>query len=148
MMLSAIEVAISKKGAEDYFRYFCGVCWTRIRQTQDAASQILDNNPDAEHSDVTEDPWEVDNGDAVVNLDVYEAWKKAAGYDVLAHVEFVSCNFGEITVRSDSTAWATQIRLLARELLSKINTELGLDGGVSDLTVLGPNSRMSARSRS
>ena len=34
-------VALSTTTASDKFRYFCGCCWTRIRQAQEAAAQIV-----------------------------------------------------------------------------------------------------------
>ena len=40
-------------------------------------------------------------------------------------------------VRCDSTAWATQLRLLSISLLEKFRTELG-DGVVTSIQVLGP----------
>lgn len=44
---------------------------------------------------------------------------------------------GELTVQADSTAWATQLRLLQRQLLAKIAAGVG-DGVVKRLRVQGP----------
>ncbi len=38
---------------------------------------------------------------------------------------------------ADSTAWATQVRLLAAQLVRRLNTELG-DGAVKRVKVRGP----------
>jgi predicted nucleic acid-binding Zn ribbon protein len=43
----------------------------------------------------------------------------------------------ELTVRTDSTAWATEVRLLASQVLVRLNAELG-DGTVTRIHVLGP----------
>ncbi|WP_240796667.1 DUF721 domain-containing protein [Streptomyces sp. RFCAC02] len=51
------------------------------------------------------------------------------GYDEEARV---------LTVRCDSTAWATQLRLLAPELLRRLNADLG-PGTVRLIRVLGPS---------
>ena len=44
---------------------------------------------------------------------------------------------GKLVVRTDSTAWATQMRLLAPTVLRRLNEELG-DGTVTMIDVLGP----------
>lgn len=36
-----IEVAMNCKTATDKWRYFCGCAWTRIRQSQDRAAQLI-----------------------------------------------------------------------------------------------------------
>ena len=46
---------------------------------------------------------------------------------------------GELTVTADSTAWATQLRLLAAQLVRRLNVELG-DGAVRRVKVRGPAS--------
>jgi predicted nucleic acid-binding Zn ribbon protein len=43
-----------------------------------------------------------------------------------------------LTVRTDSTAWASQVRLLAPNLVAKLNEQLG-DGTVARVKVLGPD---------
>jgi predicted nucleic acid-binding Zn ribbon protein len=42
-----------------------------------------------------------------------------------------------LTVRADSTAWATQLRYLAPQLVAMLNDQLG-DGTVTRIKVLGP----------
>jgi len=46
-------------------------------------------------------------------------------------------------VTADSTAWATQLRLLAADLVRRINAELG-DGSVRRVQVRGPGTRRGA----
>src|SRR6185295_2785800 len=43
-----------------------------------------------------------------------------------------------LTVRTDSTAWAAQLRYLAPQLVAMLNDQLG-DGTVTRITVLGPD---------
>ena len=45
---------------------------------------------------------------------------------------------GTLVVRTDSTAWATELKLLAPNLVKRLNAELG-DGTVLVVEVLGPN---------
>ncbi|MGH8829262.1 MAG: DUF721 domain-containing protein, partial [Jiangellaceae bacterium] len=44
-----------------------------------------------------------------------------------------------LTVRADSTAWATQVRMLAGNLVRRLNQEIG-DGTVTRVNVLAPQS--------
>jgi predicted nucleic acid-binding Zn ribbon protein len=43
-----------------------------------------------------------------------------------------------LTVRTDSTAWATQLRLMAPRLVALLNDHLG-EGTISRVTILGPD---------
>lgn len=43
-----------------------------------------------------------------------------------------------LTVRTDSTAWATQLRYMAPQLVAMLNEQLG-DGTVTRISVLGPD---------
>jgi predicted nucleic acid-binding Zn ribbon protein len=69
---------------------------------------------------------------------VFGKWAALVGADVAEHTEPVSLSEGELTVRADSTAWATQLRLLQRQVLAKIAAEVG-DGVVKRLKVQGPS---------
>lgn len=51
-----------------------------------------------------------------------------------------------LTVRADSTAWATQLRLLAPQLVAKLNADFG-DGTVTRVSVLGPDAPSWKRGR-
>ncbi len=44
---------------------------------------------------------------------------------------------GVLTVRADSTAWATQLRLLSSTLMTRLTEDTG-EGTVTELRVLGP----------
>ncbi|XVV03861.1 DciA family protein [Actinosynnema sp. CA-248983] len=68
---------------------------------------------------------------------VFARWGKLVGEDVAEHAQPIAFSDGELTVKADSTAWATQLRLLQRELLKKIAAGVG-NGVVLRLKVHGP----------
>jgi predicted nucleic acid-binding Zn ribbon protein len=65
-------------------------------------------------------------------------WDHIVGPEVAAHCRAERYADAELTVRADSTAWATQVRLLAPSLVRRLNEELG-DGTVRRVTVVGPS---------
>jgi predicted nucleic acid-binding Zn ribbon protein len=68
---------------------------------------------------------------------VFGAWEKVVGPDVAKHSRPVKLVDGELTVEAESTAWATQLRLLARSLLKRIAAEVG-HNVVTKLHIHGP----------
>jgi predicted nucleic acid-binding Zn ribbon protein len=68
---------------------------------------------------------------------VFGRWAEIVGADLAAHTEPDSFADGELAVTADSTAWATQVRLLAPVLVRRLNAELG-DGSVRRVRVRGP----------
>ncbi|MET8324978.1 DciA family protein [Streptomyces sp. NPDC005181] len=68
-------------------------------------------------------------------------WPQIVGEDLANHC--VPLRYDEepeervLTVQCDSTAWATQLRLLAPQLVARLNTDLG-HGTVKLIKVLGP----------
>jgi predicted nucleic acid-binding Zn ribbon protein len=68
---------------------------------------------------------------------VFGRWAEIVGADLAAHTRPDSFADGELAVTADSTAWATQVRLLATMLVKRLNTELG-DGSVRRVKVRGP----------
>jgi predicted nucleic acid-binding Zn ribbon protein len=68
---------------------------------------------------------------------VFGRWAEIVGADLAAHTIPESLSDGELTVSADSTAWATQLRLLAAQLVKRLNAELG-DGTVLRVRVRGP----------
>jgi len=68
---------------------------------------------------------------------VFGRWAEIVGRDLAAHTRPDSFADGELAVTADSTAWATQVRLLAPVLVKRLNTELG-DGSVRRVKVRGP----------
>lgn len=71
-------------------------------------------------------------------------WDEIVGTDVAAHCQPVSYADGVLTVIADSTAWATQVRLLASTLVRRLNSEVG-HGTVTKVIVHGPGRRSWAK---
>ena len=72
---------------------------------------------------------------------VFSRWDAIVGRDVAQHARPISFSRedegGRLVVRTDSTAWATQMRLLAATVVRRLNQELG-DGTVTIIDVEGP----------
>jgi predicted nucleic acid-binding Zn ribbon protein len=68
---------------------------------------------------------------------VFGRWADIVGPDLAAHTRPDSFADGELAVIADSTAWATQVRLLAPMLVKRLNEEVG-DGSVRRVKVRGP----------
>jgi predicted nucleic acid-binding Zn ribbon protein len=68
-------------------------------------------------------------------------WPQIVGDDLARHCEPLAFDEEErvLRVRCDTTAWATQVRLLAPQLLRRLNDELGR-GTVRRIDVRGPQS--------
>ncbi|GHF26467.1 DUF721 domain-containing protein [Streptomyces morookaense] len=66
-------------------------------------------------------------------------WPQIVGPEVALHCEPHKYDEDErvLTVQCDSTAWATQLRLLAPQLVARLNADLG-QGTVKMIKVLGP----------
>jgi predicted nucleic acid-binding Zn ribbon protein len=69
---------------------------------------------------------------------VFGRWAEIVGPDLAGHTTPERLADGELTVTADSTAWATQVRLLAAQLVLRLNHELG-DGTVLRVRVQGPS---------
>jgi predicted nucleic acid-binding Zn ribbon protein len=64
-------------------------------------------------------------------------WPEIVGAEVATHCAPETFEAGRLTVRTDSTAWAAEIRLLTPTLLARLNDDLGA-GTVTHLQVVGP----------
>ena len=82
---------------------------------------------------VAERGWQVD----VAVGSVVGRWPQIVGPEIARHCEPVSFQDGILTIRADSTAWATQLRLLTSTLMGRLAEDVG-EGTVSDLRVVGP----------
>jgi predicted nucleic acid-binding Zn ribbon protein len=74
---------------------------------------------------------------------IFGRWAELLGEDVARHCRPESFaampdGGGTLVVRTDSTAWATQMRLLAPTVVRRLNQELG-DGTVAIISVLPPH---------
>jgi predicted nucleic acid-binding Zn ribbon protein len=68
---------------------------------------------------------------------VLARWDLLVGRDLAAHCPVERVDAGRVVLRADSTAWATQVRLLVPTLLARLADELGA-GVVTEVEVLGP----------
>ena len=68
---------------------------------------------------------------------LFEHWREIVGEDVAEHVHVESWSDGQLVLRADSTAWATQVRLLTASLLERVRAALGPDV-VESVHVKGP----------
>ena len=65
-------------------------------------------------------------------------WAEIVGADIAEHCRPERLEDGELVLVAESTAWATQLRLLARQLLGRISAGVG-PGVVTKLKVHGPS---------
>jgi len=77
---------------------------------------------------------------------VFARWDQIVGVEVAQHCTPERYADDELTVRADSTSWATQMRLLAADVVRRLNQELG-DGTVRRIQVLGPQAPSWRRGR-
>ena len=63
---------------------------------------------------------------------VFGRWAELVGAEVAAHCTPESFADGRLVVRTDSTAWATQLQLLAPTVVRRLNEELGPRHGDRD----------------
>jgi predicted nucleic acid-binding Zn ribbon protein len=70
---------------------------------------------------------------------VFPRWEALVGSQVAAHSQPVRLRDGELVVEAESTAWATQLRLLSRTLVTRLQEQLGADV-VRKLVIRGPSS--------
>lgn len=77
--------------------------------------------------------WERPKAEATV----FGAWEKVVGPDIAQHSRPIKLDAGVLTVEAESTAWATQLRMLAATLLRNIAKEVG-HNVVTKLNIHGP----------
>ncbi|MGH8862423.1 MAG: DUF721 domain-containing protein [Jatrophihabitantaceae bacterium] len=82
---------------------------------------------------VTDRGWEKPLAEARL----FTAWADIVGAEVAAHCTPSALRERELRVSAESTAWATQLRLLAGTLLARIVAELGPDL-VTRIVISGP----------
>ncbi|WP_308212141.1 MULTISPECIES: DUF721 family protein [Nocardia] len=68
---------------------------------------------------------------------VFGRWASVVGEDIAAHATPVSLTDGVLSIQAESTAWATQLRMLQAQVLAKINAAVG-QGVVTQLKISGP----------
>lgn len=65
------------------------------------------------------------------------SWASIAGEETAEHSSPLSIEEGELTVRCDSTAWATQLRMMRVQIMTRITTEYP-DAGIRSVRFDGP----------
>jgi len=70
---------------------------------------------------------------------VLARWESLVGEQVAAHSRPTQLRDGELVIEAESTAWATQLRLLSRTLTKRLSEQLGADV-VRTLVIRGPSS--------
>jgi predicted nucleic acid-binding Zn ribbon protein len=68
---------------------------------------------------------------------VFGQWPTVVGEQIAEHANPASLREGVLTVEAESTAWATQLRMVQAQLLAKIAAAVG-DGVVTSLRIVGP----------
>jgi predicted nucleic acid-binding Zn ribbon protein len=68
---------------------------------------------------------------------VFGRWPGVVGEQIAAHATPTSFTDGVLTISAESTAWATQLRMVQAQLLAKIAAAVG-DGVVISLKIVGP----------
>jgi predicted nucleic acid-binding Zn ribbon protein len=68
---------------------------------------------------------------------IFAEWSVLVGAEVAAHCSPQSLSLGELRITAESTAWATQLRMLGSTLLARLVAELGPDV-VTKLHITGP----------
>ncbi|MFE5538397.1 DUF721 domain-containing protein [Streptomyces sp. NPDC056492] len=84
----------------------------------------------------TEHGWEM----PMAVAGVMERWPEIVGPEIAAHCEPERYEDRELVVRCDSSAWAAQLKLLAPQLVARLNADLG-QGTVRMIKVQGPGGR-------
>jgi predicted nucleic acid-binding Zn ribbon protein len=68
---------------------------------------------------------------------VFGRWRSVVGDQIAEHAAPTALHEGVLSVTAESTAWATQLRMMQAQLLAKIAAAVG-DGIVTSLKVTGP----------
>lgn len=69
--------------------------------------------------------------------DLLSSWSRVAGDETAEHSTPASIDDGVLTVRCDSTAWATQLRLMRSQITTRIAAEYP-DAGIESIRFEGP----------
>ncbi|GAA4537523.1 DUF721 family protein [Mycobacterium paraffinicum] len=64
-------------------------------------------------------------------------WSSVVGQQIADHATATALNDGVLSVTAESTAWATQLRMIQSQLLAKIAAAVG-NGVVTSLKITGP----------
>ncbi len=76
----------------------------------------------------------------------FARWGAIMGREVAAHSRPESLVEGKLHIRTDTTAWATQLKLMSADIVRRLNEVLG-EGTVLEVDVRGPNAPSWKRGR-
>ena len=111
--------------------------WRAFRESSSSGAHPDDRDPQTMDETlgrfVSEQGWETE----LRVHGVFSRWEAIVGKDVGQHVTPESFADGRLVVRTDSTAWATQMKLLAPDVVRRLNEVLG-EGTVQVIDVEGP----------
>ena len=65
-------------------------------------------------------------------------WPALVGESNAEHSTPESFSVGVVTIRADSSSWASQLRLMTPQLLAKLNASLG-EGTIKKIVIKGPD---------
>ena len=68
---------------------------------------------------------------------VFGSWKTVVGEQIAEHATPTALREGVLSVSAETTAWATQLRMVQAQLLARIAAAVG-DGVVTSLKIVGP----------
>jgi len=69
---------------------------------------------------------------------VFAQWPQVVGDQIAEHAQPTALRDGVLSISAESTAWATQLRMVQAQVLAKIAAAVG-DGVVKSLRITGPN---------
>ncbi|MEF2976388.1 DUF721 domain-containing protein [Subtercola sp. YIM 133946] len=75
---------------------------------------------------------------SLAKSDLMLAWKQIAGEETAEHSHPTEITDSVLTVQCDSTAWATQLRLMRTMIMTRIVTEFP-DAGIQSIRFLAPD---------
>jgi predicted nucleic acid-binding Zn ribbon protein len=107
----------------------------RVRPARPTRETREDASPLSELLDkvVQDNGWE----DKLADQRIFTDWQKLVGPEVAQHAVVEGFEDAVVHVRASSTAWATQLKMLAPRIVARLNKELG-DGSVLRIDVRGP----------
>jgi predicted nucleic acid-binding Zn ribbon protein len=74
----------------------------------------------------------------LARAELLAGWSEIVGDETAAHASPIGIEEGVLTVRCDSTAWATQLRRMNATITTKIVTTFGA-AGIESVRFLGPD---------
>ncbi len=69
---------------------------------------------------------------------VFAQWPQVVGDQIAEHAQPTALRDGVLSISAESTAWATQLRMVQAQVLAKIAAAVG-DGVVTSLRISGPS---------